>query len=121
MWLDRGWPASDGGKWLYYMDGQNGGNNNVLRRINVDTRQDEFVVRFNRSAAAGFALSLDATPHSGTYVKRTDNYVIAIYDMARGDGDIRRTFVRPTNTFGLRLKARIASCSSPDAALIVLD
>ena len=49
------------------------------------------------------------------------NLAVAVTWAARGDGDIRRTFVRPTNTFGVRLKARIASCSSPDAALIVLD
>ena len=49
------------------------------------------------------------------------NLAVAVTWAARGDGDIRRTFVRPANTFGVRLKARIASCSSPDAALIVLD
>lgn len=49
------------------------------------------------------------------------NLAVAVTWAARGDGDIRRTFVRPAKTFGVRLKARIASCHSPDAALIVLD
>ncbi len=82
------WPPSEGGKWLYYMDGRNGGGNNALRRVNVETKEDQFVVRFNRAAGGSFALTPDATPHSGHYVKRTDNYVIAIYDLARGDGDL---------------------------------
>jgi hypothetical protein len=82
------WPASEGAAWIYYLDGRNGGANNTLRRVNVATRQDELVVKFNRGAAGGFALSPDATPHSGRFVKRTDNYVIAIYDLASGDGDM---------------------------------
>ena len=49
------------------------------------------------------------------------NLAVAVTWAARGDGDIRRTFVRPAKTFGVRLKARIASCRSPEAALIVLD
>jgi len=31
------------------------------------------------------------------------------------------TFVRPWNTFGVRLRARIAACGPPHAALVVLD
>ncbi len=49
------------------------------------------------------------------------NLAVAVTWAARGDGEIRRTIVRPAKTFGVRLKARIASCNSPDAALIVLD
>ncbi len=49
------------------------------------------------------------------------NLAVAVTWAARGDGEIRRTIVRPAKTFGVRLKARIASCDSPDAALIVLD
>jgi hypothetical protein len=49
------------------------------------------------------------------------NLAVAVTWAARGDGEIRRTFVRPAKTFGVRLKARIASCNSPDAALVVLD
>jgi len=80
------WPASQGGRWIYYLDGRNG--NNVLRRVHVATKKDELVVRFNRSARGSFGLTPDATPTTGKFVKRTDNYVIAIYDMSRGDGDL---------------------------------
>jgi hypothetical protein len=30
-------------------------------------------------------------------------------------------FVRPWNTFGVRLRSRVASCGPPRAALVVLD
>ena len=32
-----------------------------------------------------------------------------------------RAFVRPWNTFGVRMRARIATCGPPRAALIVLE
>lgn len=40
---------------------------------------------------------------------------------ARGDGGIRSVTVRPANTFGIRLTARIATCGPPRAALLVLE
>ncbi|MBV9605802.1 MAG: hypothetical protein JO027_11865 [Solirubrobacterales bacterium] len=40
---------------------------------------------------------------------------------ARGDGVTRTSVVRPANTFGIRLTARISSCGPPRAALVVLD
>jgi hypothetical protein len=40
---------------------------------------------------------------------------------ARGDETMRRVFVRPANTFGVRLSARIGTCGPPQAALLVFD
>jgi len=40
---------------------------------------------------------------------------------ATGDETTRTVTVRPANTFGVRLTARIASCSPPRAALLVFD
>jgi PAS domain-containing protein len=37
------------------------------------------------------------------------------------DPDSARSFVRPWNTFGVRMRARIATCGPPRAALVVLD
>jgi PAS domain-containing protein len=37
------------------------------------------------------------------------------------DPDQGRAFVRPWNTFGVRIRARIATCGPPRAALVVLD
>jgi hypothetical protein len=39
----------------------------------------------------------------------------------RGDVGTRTAVVRPANTFGIRLTARIASCGPPRAALLVLE
>jgi PAS domain-containing protein len=40
---------------------------------------------------------------------------------ARAEGGTRTATVRPANTFGIRLTARIASCGPPRAALLVLE
>jgi hypothetical protein len=45
----------------------------------------------------------------------------AIIWAARGDVGVTRTVVRPANTFGVRLSARIARCGPPRAALLVFD
>jgi PAS domain-containing protein len=46
----------------------------------------------------------------------------AVAHAAEGhDGETSRTFVRPWNTFGVRLRARIATCGPPRAALVVLE
>jgi hypothetical protein len=49
------------------------------------------------------------------------NLASAVAWAARGDGDIYNVVVRPANTFGIRLKARIATCGPPQAALIAFD
>lgn len=77
------WPGTDGGRWVYFT-----GRDNRLKRVDVNTKAVEDVVQFNRGVEGEFALSMDATPNSGTFVKRTDNYAVVIYDMARGDGDL---------------------------------
>jgi hypothetical protein len=46
---------------------------------------------------------------------------VAVAWAARGRGGCRTTVVRPANTFGIRLTARIASCGPPRAALLVLE
>ena len=49
-------------------------------------------------------------------------FAAAIADAAAGnDPELSRAFVRPWNTFGVRMRARIATCGPPRAALIVLD
>jgi PAS domain-containing protein len=46
----------------------------------------------------------------------------ALVARAAADADApTRAFVRPANMFGVRIRARIASCGPPRAALIVLD
>jgi PAS domain-containing protein len=45
----------------------------------------------------------------------------AIAQAADGGSESLSTFVRPWNTFGVRIRARIAPCGPPRAALLVLD
>lgn len=46
---------------------------------------------------------------------------LAVAWAARGGGAKRTTVVRPANTFGIRLTARIGACGPPQAALLVLE
>jgi hypothetical protein len=45
----------------------------------------------------------------------------AIAQAADGASDPVSAFVRPWNTFGVRIRARIAPCGPPRAALLVLQ
>jgi hypothetical protein len=49
------------------------------------------------------------------------NLAAAVTWAARGEGAATRVTVRPANTFGVRMSARIASCGPPRAALLVFD
>jgi hypothetical protein len=57
----------------------------------------------------------EAEGHSGS------NLASAVTWAASGDDASHTVTVRPTNTFGIRLTARIAGCSPPRAALLVFD
>ena len=49
-------------------------------------------------------------------------FAAAITQAAEGDyGESTHRFVRPWNTFGVRMRARISTCGPPRAALIVLE
>jgi hypothetical protein len=53
--------------------------------------------------------------------KGAANLAVAVTWAARGDGTTRRLFVRPANTFGVRMPVRISSCGPPKAAVILFD
>jgi hypothetical protein len=48
-------------------------------------------------------------------------FASAVLEAAGGSGGTLRVFVRPGNTFGVRMSARISPCGPPRAALLVLD
>jgi PAS domain-containing protein len=49
-------------------------------------------------------------------------FAAAVAQAAEGqDPETARSFVRPWNTFGVRMRARIATCGPPRAALVVLE
>lgn len=58
---------------------------------------------------------------AGAEEKRGESLSVAVAWAARGDSGVRTTVVRPANTFGIRLTARIAGCGPPRAALLVLE
>jgi hypothetical protein len=49
------------------------------------------------------------------------NLALAIASAARGEDGFRRVTVRPTNTFGVRIRARVGRCGPRAAALLVFD
>lgn len=51
----------------------------------------------------------------------SSRFAAAIVEAANGDDEPTIAFVRPWNTFGVRMRARIAPCGPPRAALIVLQ
>jgi len=52
---------------------------------------------------------------------RPARFAGALADAAAGAEEPLNAFVRPWNTFGVRLRARVASCGPPRAALVVLE
>ena len=49
------------------------------------------------------------------------NVAAAVIRAAMGDAEARTAIVRPAATFGVRLRARIAHCGPPHAALVVFE
>jgi hypothetical protein len=49
------------------------------------------------------------------------NLAVAVTWAARGDESMRSVMVRPANTFGVRIRARIARCGPAKAALLVFE
>jgi PAS domain-containing protein len=52
---------------------------------------------------------------------RPARFAAALAEAAAGADEPLIAFVRPWNTFGVRLRARIASCGPPRAALLILE
>lgn len=48
-------------------------------------------------------------------------FAARLADAAAGVDEAASTFIRPQNTFGVRIRARIAPCGPPRAALVVLE
>ncbi len=48
-------------------------------------------------------------------------FAAALANAAAGADEPASAFVRPWNTFGVRMRARIAPCGPPRAALVVLE
>ncbi len=64
---------------------------------------------------AELLVTADAEAQSST------GFAAAIVNAAGGAEEAVSAFVRPWNTFGVRMRARIAPCGPPRAALVVLE
>jgi hypothetical protein len=65
---------------------------------------------------ANLLVPADAETHRGS------DFAAVIVEAAEGDyAESTYKFVRPWNTFGVRMRARISTCGPPRAALIVLE
>ncbi|MDP2711854.1 MAG: PAS domain-containing protein [Solirubrobacteraceae bacterium] len=63
---------------------------------------------------ADFLVPADANAPSAEHL------LTLLIEVAGGSGEPRTTVVRPRHEFGVRFRARIGSCGSPQAALLVL-
>jgi PAS domain-containing protein len=52
---------------------------------------------------------------------RADRLATTLAEAAGGAGHEAHVYVRPWNTYGVRMRARIATCGPPRAALLVLE
>jgi hypothetical protein len=53
--------------------------------------------------------------------QRATAFAARLADAAGGSDEPTSAFIRPWNTFGVRMRARIAPCGPPRAALVVLE
>ena len=109
LWVQ--WPASDGGRWVYYLDARD---KCTLRRVNVKTGTAQPVVTLDRTIESA-ALSLDASPSSGWLVfpGGDSNAYAALYPLARGTG---ATWAVP-EWWQLRMGPYQRLCFSPDGTV----
>jgi hypothetical protein len=88
--------------------------------VQAMSEQAENVLKIRENLAVNRPLAELIVPADAEGAQRT-GFAQAIAD-AVGKGDVPSySFVRPWNTFGVRVRARIVACGPPRAALIVLE
>ena len=88
--------------------------------VGAVSAEAERLLAINETDAVNRHLTQLLVPAEAEDTDRT-NLAVAITWAARGSTASRKVVVRPANTFGLRLPARIVSCGPPKAALIVFE
>ena len=53
--------------------------------------------------------------------RESDSFSGLLLETACGSRELGYTYVRPRNTFGVRLRARVCACGPPPAALVALS
>jgi hypothetical protein len=89
--------------------------------IQAMSREAQSLLGVNEEAAIDRPVAELLVPADTESQGRT-GFAASITQAAGGDDpDSARSFVRPWNTFGVRLRARISTCGPPRAALVVLE
>jgi hypothetical protein len=89
--------------------------------IQAMSREAQALLGVEEEAAVNTPIAGLLVPADAEAQGRT-GFAAAIVEAAHGNPlDSTRTFVRPWNTFGVRMRARIATCGPPRAALVVLE
>ena len=89
--------------------------------IQAMSREAQSLLGVNEEAAIDRPVAELLVPADTESQGRT-GFAASITQAAGGDDpDTGRSFVRPWNTFGVRLRARISTCGPPRAALVVLE
>jgi PAS domain-containing protein len=83
------------------------------------SRQAEGLLGVTEEAAVNRPLTELLVP-ADAEAQAPARFAAAVAEALGGDEPVRTT-VRPWNTFGVRMRARIVSCGPPRAALLVLD
>ena len=89
--------------------------------VQAMSRQAQRLLGFNEEDAIDKPVTELLVPADAEAQGRTAFGSIIVDAAGGADGDARGAFVRPWNTFGVRMRARIATCGPPRAALIVLE
>ena len=89
--------------------------------VQAMSREAQTLLGLNEEAAVDRPVAELLVPADAEAQGRT-GFAASVAQAAAGDDpDSGRAVVRPWNTFGVRMRARIATCGPPRAALIVLE
>lgn len=89
--------------------------------IQAMSREAQSLLGIEEEAAIDTPIAELLVPADAEAQGRT-GFAAAVAEAAQGNPlDSTQSFVRPWNTFGVRMRARIATCGPPRAALVVLE
>jgi hypothetical protein len=84
------------------------------------SRKAELLFAIDEGFAVNRAITEVLVPAEAQAGARME-FAAALTEAVAGDGDPVYRFVRPWNTYGVRLRVRIAACGPPRAALLVIE
>ncbi len=88
--------------------------------IQAVSRRAEDLLALPEELAVNRPVSDLVVPAEDEASSRTD-FAVAILAAVEGRAETGTVYVRPSNTSGVRMRARVGTCGPPRAALVVLD